>query len=84
MIADSADRTQEGNIIMNKLLSLLALFGVMAIAGATSSSTANASQLSSALHSFTLEQASAVEKAYYYRRHYYHRHHYHRHYRRWY
>jgi hypothetical protein len=65
---------------MKKLLSLVALCCAMAIAGAVSSPSANATMLTSGVHSLKAEQAGVAEKAYY--RHYYHRHYYHRYYRR--
>jgi hypothetical protein len=68
--------------MMRKLLALVALSFAMAIAGGVSISGANASPLTSTVHSLKVEQISAVEKAYYrrgyYRRGYYHRRYYHR------
>jgi hypothetical protein len=54
---------------MRKLLTLIALSFVAAVAGGISSSTANASPLTSAAHSFKAKQTGVVEKAYY-RRYY--------------
>jgi hypothetical protein len=55
---------------MRILLSLIALS--CAIGAGMSVSSANAAQLTSAVHSLKVEQTSVVEKAYY-RRGYYHR-----------
>jgi hypothetical protein len=68
---------------MRKLLSLVALSCVMGIAGGVSISTANASPLTSAVHSLNVEQTSAVEKAYYTGHYHHHYHHHHRHYHCW-
>ena len=61
---------------MGILLSLIALCCAMAIGAGMSVSSANAAQLTSAVHSLKVEQTSVVEKAYYrrgyYRRGYYH------------
>ena len=60
---------------MSKLLSLIALFCVMAIGAGVSVSSANAAPLTNAVHSLKVEQTSVVEKAYYHRYHrgYHHR-----------
>ena len=80
---------------MRKLLTLIALSFAMAIGGGLSISAANASPLTSVVHSLKVKQTSVLEKAYYYHRHYrrvarrhyrrayyYHGGVYHRHYRR--
>ena len=67
---------------MRKLLSLIALFGVMAIGAGVSVSSANAATLTSAVQSLKAQQTGVAEKAYYrrgYHRGYYHR----RYYRAW-
>jgi hypothetical protein len=66
---------------MSKLLSLIALFCVMAIGAGVSVSSANAATLTSAVHALKVEQTGVTEKAYY--RHYYHRHYYHHRYWRY-
>ena len=50
---------------MRKLQSLIALFGVIAITGAFSSPSANATVLTSDVHALKAEQTSFVDKAYY-------------------
>jgi hypothetical protein len=65
---------------MRKLLSLVTLCCVMAIAAGVSVSDANAATLTNAVHSLKAEQTSVVEKAYYHHHHYYY-HHYHPYYR---
>ena len=50
---------------MRKLQSLIALFGVIAITGAFSSPSANATVLTSDVHALKTEQTSFVDKAYY-------------------
>ena len=50
---------------MRKLLSLIALFCVMAIGAGVSVSSANAATLTSAVQSLKAQQTSVVEKAYY-------------------
>jgi hypothetical protein len=82
---------------MKKWLSLIALFSVMAIAGAVSSPSANAMMLNGSVHALKTEQTGLVEKTYYrcwwrngyrhcghryYRRHYYHRYYYRHYYHR--
>ena len=54
---------------MKKLLSLIALFSVIAIGAAVSVSSANAATLTSAVHALKAEQTGVVEKAYYRRYH---------------
>ena len=61
---------------MQKLQSLIALFGMIAIAGAFSSLSAKATVLTSDVHALKAEQTSFVDKAYY--RRYYHRRYYRR------
>ena len=61
---------------MRKLLSLIALFCVMAIGAGVSVSSANAATLTSAVQSLKAQQTGVAEKAYYrrgYHRGYYHR-----------
>jgi hypothetical protein len=55
---------------MKMLLSLVALFGVIAIADVGLSPSANAAALATDVHALKVEKTSAVEKAYY-RRGYY-------------
>jgi hypothetical protein len=61
-----ADRSQterrRGKPIMRKLLSLIALFGVIAIADIALSPSANATVLTTGVHALKAEQAGVVEK----------------------
>jgi hypothetical protein len=60
---------------------LIILFGMIALAGAGSVSSADAAALGSGVPALKMEQRSIAEKVYY--RHYYHRHYYHRRYWRY-